>query len=315
VFEKNKLVLMEAAIVEQLRRTKGVDLHPELVHAPLIYDETGRKELSRLYKNYIEIALNAGVPFLMFTPTWRTNLERVSKSQIDKNINLDAVNFLKEIRNSYSSTDANIQIGGMIGCKNDCYKPEEGLSVAEAVKFHTWQIKQFAEAGVDFLIAETLPNIEEATGIALAMEKFQIPYIISFVIDRHGRLLDGTSLMEAVDRIDSTTHIEPLGYTVNCAYPTFLCAEKQPENLFKRLIGYQANASSLDHCDLDGSEDLKIEEIGDWGKEMLALNKTHGLKMLGGCCGTGVKHLRYLVENYTAVSPGGADKQPCDGPL
>lgn len=296
----NKLVLMEAAIVEQLRRTKGVVLHPELVHAPLIYDETGRGELSGLYKSYIEIALNADIPFLMFTPTWRTNFARVSKSQIDKNINRDAVRFLKEIRNTYSSTDADIQIGGMIGCKNDCYKPEEGLSVAESVKFHHWQIKQLAEAGVDFLIAQTLPNIEEATGIALAMEKFALPYIISFVIDRLGRLLDGTTLMDAVERIDSATDNEPLGYMVNCAYPTFLCAEKQPENLFKRFIGYQANASSLDHCDLDGSQELKTEDIGDWGREMLALNKTYGVKILGGCCGTGVEHLKYLVEIQTA---------------
>jgi len=290
---------MEAAIVEQLRRTKGVVLHAELVHAPLIYDEMGRNELSSLYKSYIEIALAADIPFLMFTPTWRTNFERVIESQIDKNINLDAVNFLKEIRNTYSSTDADIQIGGMIGCKNDCYKPEEGLSVADSVKFHHWQIKQLAEAGVDFLIAQTLPHVEEATGIALAMEKFELPYIISFVIDRHGRLLDGTTLMEAVERIDSATVNEPLGYMVNCAYPTFLCAEKQPENLFERLVGYQANASSLDHCDLDGSEELKTEDIGDWGKEMLALHETYGVKILGGCCGTGVEHLKYLVENQT----------------
>ena len=48
MIKDNKLVLMEAAIVERLRRTKGLDLHPELVQAPLIYDETGRKELARL---------------------------------------------------------------------------------------------------------------------------------------------------------------------------------------------------------------------------------------------------------------------------
>jgi len=297
LLKENTLVLMEAAIVEPLRRTKAVALHSELVNAPLIYDKTGKNELSKLYKSYLEIALNAEIPFFMCTPTWRTNYERVNKSHIDRNINFDAVCFMKELRNSYPSEGANIRIGGLIGCKNDCYTPEEGLSFAESEQFHTWQIKQLAEAGVDFLIAETLPNVEEATGIALAMEKYEIPYIISFVINRHGCVLDGTALMEAVKLIDSSTDKEPLGYMVNCAYPTFLCAAKQPTVLFKRLIGYLANASSLDHCDLDGSEQLKTENVGDWGKEMLALNKIYGVKTLGGCCGTGVEHLRYLVEN------------------
>ena len=248
ILKENPLVLMEAAIVEPLRRTKGIALHSELVNAPLIYDKSGREELSKLYKSYMEIASSAGIPFMMCTPTWRTNYERVNKSQINQNINFDAVSFLKNLRNSYPSENAkNILIGGLIGCKNDCYMPEEGLSVAESEQFHTWQIKQFAEAEVDFLIAETLPNVEEATGIAQAMEKYEMPYIISFVINRDGYVLDGTSLMEAVKIIDSATNKQPLGYMVNCAYPTFLCAAKQPKALFNRLIGYLANASSLDH--------------------------------------------------------------------
>ena len=83
---------------------------------------------------------------------------------------------------------------------------------------------------------------------------------------------------------------------VNCSYPTFLCAEKQRTNLFGRLIGYQANASSLNHCDLDGSTQLERENVAEWGEEMLTLNRKYGMKILGGCCGTGVTHLRYLVE-------------------
>jgi len=83
---------------------------------------------------------------------------------------------------------------------------------------------------------------------------------------------------------------------VNCSYATFLCAEKQPTNLFSRLIGYQANASSLDHCDLDEATQLETENVAEWGEEMLTLHREYGMKILGGCCGTGVTHLRYLAE-------------------
>ncbi|MBW7988942.1 MAG: homocysteine S-methyltransferase family protein [Planctomycetes bacterium] len=294
--EKHNLILTEAAIVEQLRRAGGIKLHPNLEHAPLIYDDKGKKELQRLYQSYISIATQAELPFIMCTPTWRANYERVTESGFNRNINSDAAGFMKDLRDAQGPGATMIKIGGLVSCKNDCYKPEEGLSVSESEIFHCWQIDQLAEAGVDFLIAETLPNTEEAIGIAKAIEKTATPYIISFVINRSGCVLDGTSLWEAIQNIDGATRQQPLCYMVNCSYPTFLCAEKQPTNLFSRLIGYQANASSLNHCDLDESTQLETENVVDWGEEMLRLNRKYGMKILGGCCGTGVTHLRYLAE-------------------
>ena len=82
---------------------------------------------------------------------------------------------------------------------------------------------------------------------------------------------------------------------VNCAHPSFLCAATQPPRLFERLIGFQANASALDHCELDNASQLQEDDLTSWGDEMLALNRRFGVKILGGCCGTGVDHLRYLA--------------------
>lgn len=299
ILENNKLLLMEAAIIEQLRRSGSVNLHQALVNAPLIYSETGKTVLGKIYQSYIDISLEAKIPLLICTPTWRTNQARVSESNVSQSINADAVHFMQKLRNTRQSDNGMIKVGGLIGCKNDCYKPNEGLSAAESEEFHFWQVDQLARAGVDFLIAATLPNIEEAKGMAKSMEQTGIPYIISFVISRDGLVLDGTDLNVAFDVIDEITNHKPLGFMVNCAYPTFLCAAKQPAKLFKRLIGYQANASSLDHSDLDGSDQLEAENVSDWGEEMLELNRSYGIKILGGCCGTGDEHLRYLVGRWS----------------
>ena len=301
--EKRRLVLMEAAVVERLRRAGDVPLHPDLANGPLIYDKAGRKALSRIYQGYIDIALEADLPVLLCTPTWRANQERVIESRIPNSINADAVRFMRKLRDSQKTGTDAIKVGGMIGCKNDCYRPDQGLTAADAEKFHAWQIEQLIKAGVDFLIAETLPNIEEAVGIARAMEKTTTPYIISFVISRNSCLLDGTDLNSAVELIDSDTKRKPLGFMVNCAYPTFLCAAKQPARLFKKLIGYQANASSLDHADLDGAAQLEAEKIPAWGEAMLELNRSYGVKILGGCCGTGNEHLRYIVGTRRRAQP------------
>jgi homocysteine S-methyltransferase len=297
LIKNNQLILMEGAVIEQLRRSGKVQLHPTLINAPLVYENKGKKELAQIYQGYINIAINAKIPFLMTTPTWRTNKIRISEAKANLSINSDVVQFMQNIRKRQSQGKELIKIGGMIGCKNDCYQPAEGLSADEAEQFHAWQIDQLKQAGVDFLIAETLPNIEEAKGIARAMEKTGLPYIISFVISRVGQVLDGTKLDMAIAIVDSYTDQKPLGYMVNCAYPTFLCAVNQPESLFSRLIGYLANASSLDHCDLDGSDRLHTEDISDWGQKMLKLNRFFGIKVLGGCCGTGNAHLEYLINN------------------
>ncbi len=287
---------MEAAIVERLRRSKIFGLHTSLLNAPLIYDQHEKKALLRLYQEYVDIAMTAGKTLLLCTPTWRANYSRVESSDVPISINRDAVNFLKKFRDSQKNNNK-ILIGGLIGCKNDCYKPNEGLSVKTSQEFHSWQIKQLLLGGVDYLIAETLPNINEALGIAKEMEKTKIPYIISFVISRNGHVLDGTSLTDAISYIDQNTRLNPLGYMVNCAYPSFICAENQPVKLFDRLIGIQANASSLDHSDLDGAEQLEKDSVSEWGKLMIELNTKYGMKILGGCCGTNGKHLSYIANH------------------
>ena len=294
--DRYELVLMEAAIVERLRRDSPVELHPRLVHATLLRDEAGRAELRRIYSDYIEIARQARLPLLLCTPTWRANRERLEQAGVEGDLNHDAVRFLKQIVESAEGAEAPpILVGGLIGCKNDCYRPEEGLASDEAEGFHASQLGALARAGADFLIAETLPNIGEAVGIARAMAATGLPFVISFVIGRDGRLLDGNSLAEAIRTVDDATTPRPMGFMINCAHPSFLRAETQPPELFERLVGFQANASSLDHSDLDGSSMLQADDIPSWGEEMLTLHRRYGVKILGGCCGTGVEHLRYLA--------------------
>ncbi|VGO21373.1 homocysteine S-methyltransferase family protein [Pontiella sulfatireligans] len=281
------LMLMEAAIVERLRRNPEVRLHPRLENAMLIYSPEGRAALDSIYREYIEEAQQAALPIALSTTTWRANQARLAEANIETDVNADAVRFLK----SY----AGVFVGGMIGCRNDCYRPDEALSRAEAVDFHSWQINRLLDA--DFLYAVTLPEINEALGIAQAMAATERPYIISFVIDQTGKILDGTTLETAIERIDAETERPPLGYGVNCSYPSFLQAAKLSASATSRLISLQANASSLSHDELDQSEDIHNDDLEDWGERMIERRHTLGLKLLGGCCGTDASYLKYITQH------------------
>jgi S-methylmethionine-dependent homocysteine/selenocysteine methylase len=296
----HKLVLTEAAVIETFRRSDRYTLHHRLENALFIYDDIGKMALSRRYQDFIAVAHRADVPIIISTPTWRANRERVAEEGRHLEVNGDAVRYLDGLRKKWGTWANRIGIGGLIGCKNDCYKPNEGLSIKDAKRFHGWQIDRLAAAEVDFLLAATLPAVPEAAGIALAMEKTAIPYLISFVIHRDGTVLDGSSLGKAFETIDALCSRPPLGYMINCAYPSFVNADSQPEVVLSRLIGYQANASSLDHSDLDCAENLHADDIQDWGRRLIELNKKYDVRILGGCCGTGANHLQYILDHVNA---------------
>jgi S-methylmethionine-dependent homocysteine/selenocysteine methylase len=295
--KNHDFILAEASVIETLRRSGKVSLHPRLEHALLVYDDAGKTVLSEIHHKYISIAQRAQVPIMVCAPTWRANHERISEAGIQMDVNADAVKYIYDLRNRWGDWADNILVGGLIGCKNDCYKPQEGLAVGASMKFHSWQANRLSAAGADFLLAATLPAVPEAIGIALAMQGNQTPYIISFVINRTGRIIDGTRLEQAFREIDTAASRPPLGYMINCSYPSFLKIETQPQTVLTRLIGFQANASSLDHSELDGAETLQTEDVSDWGRRMIDLNRKFGVKILGGCCGTGCEHLAYIVEH------------------
>jgi len=297
------LVLTECAICERLRRAGEVELHPTLFNTPLIYRARGREKMAALYHQYRQTASRAALPILLCAPTWRVDRVRLAEAGFDESLLFDAVTYMQDLQKMWHEPASGIFIGGLIGPKNDCYRPEQALDTDAAYDFHLWQVERLAKAGVDCIVAQTIPAVTEALGMARALTGSGIPAIISFVIDRKAWVLDGTTLPEAITAIDNATDGALLGYMVNCVYPTFIRAKTQPKELFERLIGIQANSSSLDHSQLDGAAVLYQDDLHHWGKNMLQLNTEFGVKILGGCCGTDDSYLQYLVDHRPVQSP------------
>ena len=291
------LILSECAVSERLRRQPDVELHPTLFNTPLIYQETGRQRLEEIYFSYIEAARNALLPLLLCAPTWRVDKARIEEAGMVPTINEDAVKFMAGLRERYAEAASPIIAGALLAPRNDCYSAAAALDRHTSAEAHGWQIDRLAATEAEVIIAQTMPAVSEALGMADRLGRTDKAYVISFVIDKSAKVLDGTPLAEAVDIIDQEAARAPSGYMVNCVYPTFIRAAQQPPGLFRRLIGIQANASSKDHSELDGAADLQQDPLGEWGTEMLRLNKEFGVKILGGCCGTDHTYLRYLTNN------------------
>lgn len=303
LLEKHAAAIVEGSMYDLLHRGAGDLFDPTLGHLGLLYSDRGVEILRDTYCRYIEAAHAYQFPILLFTPTWRANQERMEASPLGKkNFNHDAAQFLSRLkRDAVERTGATVLIGGLLGCKNDCYRPQEALSAPEAALFHKPQVQALGNTDVDFVFASTLPSSEEALGIAIAASATGKPYILSFVLDSHGALLDGISLVEAMRKIDSRAPVMPLGYFVNCVHPEAVRVglTKNPDHIdfiHQRLLGVQGNTSKVEAAKLDTLTGLQTEDPTTFAKETLSLREALGVRCFGGCCGTSPEHISEIAR-------------------
>ena len=290
--------LMEGALGERLKHEYGLYPDGDVMLASHVYDDRGREALRALWNEYIEIARDHGRPFLATTPTRRANQERIERSKYSPAIIADNVALLKSIRDQARHE---MYVGALVGCRGNAYDAKDVMDETEAQRFHGWEIGLFAKSGVDFFYAGIMPALPEAAGMAKALSEIQIPYIISLMIRGDGRLLDGTSLHDAIAYIDEFVSYPPLCYMTNCVHPdVVLRALSQPWNRTKpvrvRFRGIQANASALAPEELDGSKDVQSSSPGDLAEGICRLGERMDLTIVGGCCGTDGRHLRAIAE-------------------
>lgn len=305
-FEQSPIIIGEGAVIERLRRNTDFELDPFIVNSAFIYDEAKRSALETIYRQYLDIGFQYDLPLLLSTPTWRANRKRIAAAGYEgRDVNGDNFRFLDALRTSYGVYAQKVVICGLLSCHGDAYNPEEALETDVAFEFHSRQAMKLSEAGVDFLLAATLPSYSEAAGLASALAATGKPYIVSFVIRPGGTLLDGTPLKDAIAAIDNAIIPRPLAYLVNCTHASiFKSAISHEINssllVRERVVGLLANTAALNPEELDNSDGLVEEDPEIFGPSVAGLHGEFGMKILGGCCGTDHRHIRHLATQLTS---------------
>jgi S-methylmethionine-dependent homocysteine/selenocysteine methylase len=299
-FKRHRCILGEGAVIERLRRG-GFELDPHVVNSAFIYEASKRSAIETIYREYLDIGSQYDLPLVLSTPTWRASRSRIDAAGCgSRDVNGDNFRFLDALRRGYGSYADKVAICGLMSCRGDAYDPGSALSPDAARNFHRWQAEQLAGAGVDFLLAATLPALSEATGLASVMAETGTPYIVSFVVRPEGTLLDGTSLKSAIAHIDGSVNPKPLSFMANCTHASFLKQalvhrEHASPEVRARMVGLFANTAPLTPEQLDNSERLVEEDPAVFGRQVAELHADFGLTLLGGCCGTDARHIRELA--------------------
>ncbi len=264
----------------------------------------GRARLDAYFKLHLKIAQDAGVGFILETPTWRANRDWAEKLGIGSkelaDIQARLIGDAAALREAEETTATPIVISGSVGPRGDGYNPGLVMTEEEALTYHIEQLRTLAQTEVDCATAMTLTNIPEAMGIARAAREVDLPIVISFTLETDGRLPTGDLLSSAIEDVDAATDSAPAYYMINCAHPEhFTDALSEPGRWRRRLQGVRANASRKSHAELDESETLDAGNPQELGEDFGHLIATYpNINVLGGCCGTDHRHIVEIAKCY-----------------
>lgn len=304
-----KPLLTYTGMETDLLFTQGVDL-PHFASFPLLQTDTGRTHLRRYCDALIDLGARTGLGVILESATWVANAARAAPLGYDaddlQRINRTALQFLHDIRATRHHSP--IVLSANIGPRDDAYAPADQMTANEAARYHSAQMAALADTDVDLVTAYTLSYPAEAIGIVQAARAHNLPVVISFTLETDGTLPNGDTLGAAITQVDVATDNSAQGFMINCAHPTHfadtLSGAKDAAWIF-RLTGVVANASRCSHAELDAAETLDDGDPAEFGVQMAALyHQFPHLTVLGGCCGTDMRHLSALATSLNLPAPG-----------
>jgi homocysteine S-methyltransferase len=276
---------------------RGIGL-PDFASFPLVGTADGREILTDYYDGYAAVARRAGAALVLETPTWRANPDWATRLGYDASAldaaNRAAVDLLHRVRDSHVDLhDVGVVVSGNVGPRGDGYVAETAGTADDYADYHAAQIASFKTAGADVTTAMTMTHVAEALGVVAAARSLGLPVVVMFTVETDGRLPDGTPLAEAVTTVDEAGG--PDWFGVNCAHPDHVAPGLTDGAWLERLVAVRPNASRLSHAELDEAEVLDEGDPAELRRDLDALrDRLPSLRMVGGCCGTDVRHVASL---------------------
>jgi betaine-homocysteine S-methyltransferase len=196
-------------------------------------------------------------------------------------------------------------------CNTNVYDPADPKALKEVERIFAEQVAWAADAGVDYIVAETFSWVGEALMALAAIKKYsKVPAVVTFAIHREDNVREGLSPAQACQRLEAAG-ADVVGLNCHRGPKTIMPLLKQIRETVRctvaalpvpyRTTSDQPSFMSLtDPCcgnarafptGLDPFVCTRAE-IADFGREAHAL----GINYLGVCCGAGPHHIRALAE-------------------
>ena len=270
-------LLMDGATGTELMR-RGFELTKPLWSARAILDAPDLIE--QIHREYLEAGAEA-----IITNSFRTHERSLAKAGLGdraEELTAQAVAIAEQAR---QKINPDALIFGSVAPLEDCYHPESVPSEEACHREHGQIMRHLMDAGVDYLIIETMNTLREASAAAEEAEQcMPCRWMMSCCtrsIGPPGVLLSGEPLVDLLPQLQNAAAVG-----VNCvAAPQVesqvrLLRQLLPETI--RIMAY-ANVSWCNETgDWVDSDAKEPEKFADHAVKWIEA----GAGIIGGCCGT-----------------------------
>lgn len=188
-------------------------------------------------------------------------------------------------------------VAGSIGPLGVRLEPLGKTGLEEARAAFAEQVRGLAAGGVDLLLIETMPALNEAEqALAAAREAASdLPVVVMMTVDEESNCLDGTSPEIAASRL-TAWGADAVGVNCSTGPATVLSAVECMAAATDLPLAAMPNAGMPRAIDGRNIYLCSPEYMASFARKFLKA----GVQMLGGCCGTTPNHIRAMKSALRA---------------
>jgi methionine synthase I (cobalamin-dependent) len=261
--------------------------------------------VAQLHREFVHAGSDVVEAFTYYAH--REKLRVIGKEHLLEAMNREALSIAKEV-----ARESGVLLAGDI-CNTNVYIPGDGDTHAAARRMFEEQVDWAADAGVDFIVAETISWGEEALLALDAIRDTGLPAVVTLAIHQADATFEGWTPEEACKRLEAAgadvvglncargpATIMPLIERIREAVSCHVAALPVPYRTTPDQPTFQSFSDPECDC-IPGDRPFPSAldrfmcnrfEIGKFGSAAYAL----GVNYLGVCCGAGPHHIRSLAE-------------------
>lgn len=253
------------------------------------------KDLQTLY-------INCNVDILL-TNTFSANRIKLKAFGLDKDIekiNKKAVEIAKNVALNKA------MVFGDIGPTGLLVEPFGEISFEEAYQVFKEQGKILIESGVDGIILETFLDLKELKAAILAIRDIEedIPLIAQMTFTENAKTITGSSV-EIFANFINDMDVDVAGINCYLNPKDILPVFTELSKFCNKFLSIEPNAGKPVVLNNSIDYQTSAEEFTIYSKDYIEL----GANMVGGCCGIGPNHIKYMVDNIGRRRPVEKQKQ------
>lgn len=189
-------------------------------------------------------------------------------------------------------------IAGSVGPLGVHLEPLGKTSLAEAREAFEEQIAALARAGVDMLMVETMPALNEAQQALLAARAVapELPLFVMVTVDDDGNCLDGTAPSHAATLL-TEWGADAIGCNCSTGPATVLTALEAMRAVTTLPLAAMPNAGMPRAVEGRNIYLCSPEYMASFARKAIKA----GAQFVGGCCGTTPNHIRAMRSAVRAI--------------